>query len=448
MQNRKSKEHRILVVEDLKSISSLMVHILTTAGYVVDLAEDGEAGLEKAHSFAPHLILLDIMLPKIHGIDVLKSLKQDVNTRSIGVIVCTAKNYKSDEDQIRELGSFDIINKPFEPKDFLNTVERYFSAAKITPASPAFTVSALPLTADEIYMPQIRQTSHFFKLWGTRGSIPVSGARYVRHGGNTSCFEIGNGESSVIIDAGSGIRDLGFRLMKSGGRKILLLITHTHWDHIQGFPFFTPLYYSGIEVDIYGASTFGKDLKSIFRGQLDRDYFPVQFEDMQANVEFHTLTPEPIQIGDMKITWEFTQHPAATVGYKIETGGITIAYITDNEFLQGYLGPPHPITMDSPILVPHQRMVHFVAGVDLLIHEAQYTNEEYQDKIGWGHSSISNGCLLASLARVKRWIIIHHDPMHDDDFLQDKLNLTKEIMRSLDYPIEITHGYDGLTEYF
>jgi CheY-like chemotaxis protein/phosphoribosyl 1,2-cyclic phosphodiesterase len=437
---------RILIVEDVRDISSIMARALTNEGYVVDLAEDGEVCLQKANTFCPHLILLDIMLPKIHGIDVLKQLKSNPQTGPIGVIVCTAKNFKSDEEQYRKLGAFDVVFKPFKLVRFLQAIESFFAQLPAPAAAPA----APPIEIQEgrAYFPQVRPGRYCVKLWGTRGSIPVSGSRYVRHGGNTSCLEIATNETHVIIDAGSGIRDLGDQIALGGPRPIHLFITHTHWDHIQGFPFFTPLYLPGFEVQIYGASTFGKDLKSVFRGQLDRDYFPVQFEDMQARVEFHSLPAEPVMIGDLKITWEFTQHPAATVGYKVEVGGKTVALVSDNEFLQGYLGSPNQVALDDPALLSYQKMVAFLSGVDLLIHEAQYTNAEYPRKVGWGHSSLSNACLLACLTKAKRWIVTHHDPLHDDEFLQGKLNLTREIMVSLNCPIEVLHAFDGMIEYF
>lgn len=421
-----------------------MMNLLAHRGYRVELAEDGDACLQIAQSFAPDLILLDIMLPKMHGVDVLKKLKENGQTRGIGVIVCTAKNFKADLDQVRTLGAADIIFKPFEKDVFLQTVEHFFGGVpELKPEESTRAAAAV-----EPYRPHIPAVSNFVRFWGTRGSIPVSGARFVRHGGNTSCVVAGRGDEAVVIDAGSGIRDLGLDLVKAGVRKIHLFITHTHWDHIQGFPFFVPLYVPGITVIIYGASTFGKDLNSVFRGQLDRDYFPVQFEDMRAHVEFRMLDQGAVQIGGLKITWEFTHHPAATVGFKIETAGKSVAYVSDNEFLQSYLGSPHLITTDHPALLPHQKLLAFLTGVDLLIHEAQYTNDEYPKKIGWGHSSLSNACLLTALTKAKRWIITHHDPMHDDEFLEVKLNLTKEILRTLNCSVEVTHAYDGRVDYF
>ena len=285
-----------------------------------------------------------------------------------------------------------------------------------------------------------------FRLWGTRGSIPISGAKFVRHGGNTSCVEVAEAEERIILDAGSGIRELGLELAKRGPRKLHLFITHTHWDHIQGFPFFAPAYIPGFELNIYGAVGFKKDLGSIFRGQLDSDYFPVQFEDMRAAVVFHALDKPPLRIGRFTVSWEPTHHPAVTLAYKISTATQTFGYVSDNEFLYGYTGSPQGIDAGSPLVLPHRRLVEFLRGVDLLVAEAQYTNEEYLKKIGWGHSSISSACLLAKLAGINHWLVTHHDPQHDDDYLDYKLNLTKEVLRSIEHPMEVRHGYDGLAE--
>lgn len=168
---------------------------------------------------------------------------------------------------------------------------------------------------------------------------------------------------------------------------------------------------------MYGASGFGKDLKSIFQGQVDRDYFPVQFEDMRAKVEFVVLTPEPVQVENLSVTWEYTQHPQATIGYKVEVGGKKVGYASDDEFLIGYHGAPQAITLDSEWMTPHRRLAEFLSDVDLLVHEAQYTNLEYGAKVRWGHSSVSNACVLAKLARARRWLVTHHDPLHEDAFL-------------------------------
>lgn len=433
---------RILIAEDVESVASLMETWLVKQGYLVEVAMDGEQCLEKVATFKPALILLDLMLPKIHGMEVLRTLRENPATKGIGVIVCTAKHYKSDEDHSYELGAFDFLPKPFEIPEFLSAVERFFKGG-----AKAIHHHDIITETKETFVATIPKELSYFRAWGTRGSTPVSGHRYARYGGNTSCLEVGDDETSVIVDAGSGIRDLGLKLLKEGPRTIHLLITHTHWDHIQGFPFFAPAYVPGFEIVIHGAASFNKDLKSVFSGQLDRDYFPVQFQDMRASIDFVPLE-EVLELGAFKITWEYTHHPAATVGYKFERDGRKLAYVSDNEFLYGYLGAPHDLALDSEVVLHHRRLAEWVKGVDVLIGEAQYMNEEYRNKIGWGHSSLSNACVLAKLAEVNRWFVTHHDPLHDDEFLDHKLNVTKELLQTLGQRIDVANAHDGLVGYW
>jgi phosphoribosyl 1,2-cyclic phosphodiesterase len=254
------------------------------------------------------------------------------------------------------------------------------------------------------------------------------------------------GDEVFIFDAGSGIRDLGLDLMAGKTRKVHLFITHPHWDHIQGFPFFTPAYVPKFEITVYGSKGFGKDIESLFRGQLDSDYFPVQIEDMKSHLQFCHLAEGAIEIKGAKITWEFAQHPGATVGYKIELPDGKIAWVPDNEFLQGYTGPP-TLARDDPRVGSYEKMIAFLSDADLVIHEAQYTPAEYPEKVGWGHSSVANATLLMKFAGVHRWIVTHHDPLHDDDFLEAKLNLTRQILKEIGHEMEVEHGYDGKTEY-
>jgi phosphoribosyl 1,2-cyclic phosphodiesterase len=284
-------------------------------------------------------------------------------------------------------------------------------------------------------------------LWGTRGSSPTPGGRFIRHGGHTSCMSLSHDGAQFVFDAGSGIREFGRKLLEDNPRQLHLFITHTHWDHIQGFPFFAPAYTPGYEIEIFGAKTFNKPLKSVFKGQLDQEYFPVQMEDMRAHLDFHHLNGAPINIEGVKISWIQTCHPGTTLGYKIEVEGKKIAWFPDNEFLKGHLDPLDDLTRESEVVQPFLPVIDFLSDVDLLFHEAQYTDEEYLHKVGWGHSSVGNACQLAHLAKVKRWIITHHDPSHDDSFLEMKLNVTRRLLSRLDSKVQVSHGYDGLTEY-
>jgi phosphoribosyl 1,2-cyclic phosphodiesterase/CheY-like chemotaxis protein len=437
---------RILLGEDVRLIAFRMRQALEAAGYEVQEAADGEQCLHAARSMLPDLIILDIMMPKLHGIDVLKALRSDARTAGIGVIVCTAKDFKTDQAEAAMLGVHDYLVKPVETEVLQQKVDGFFELRGAVPASGRF-LAAEQKPVTEAYLPSFDEWGNRFSLWGCRGSTPTPGAKFLRHGGNTSCFCVTYADQKFIFDAGSGIRELGSEVMKGKRKKINLFITHTHWDHIQGFPFFVPAYAPDYEITVWGAELFGKDLRSVFRGQLDRDYFPVQMEDMNSNLEFRHLPTPPIAIGGAKIYWEYSQHPGATVGYKIDIGTLRIAWVPDNEFLQGFVGDPREITRDHALVTPYRKMIQFLADAHIVIHEAQYTPEEYPKKIGWGHSSITNACVLMKLAGVRRWIITHHDPSHDDDFLERKLAVTRRILRDIGHECHVTHGYDGMTQF-
>jgi len=438
------RKGRILIGEDVRVVALKMSQALEKAGYQVEVATDGEECLRKSIETSPDLVMLDIMMPKLHGIDVLKALRADLRTEHVGVIVCSAKDFKTEREEASRLGVLEFLIKPIPPATLVATVDAFFGRRSAT-AIPDVIPADKPV--QQVYRSRLDSRRSHFTLWGTRGSTPTVGGRFQRYGGNTSCMSLRAGGEVFIFDAGSGIRDLGFQLLADGIRKAHLFITHPHWDHIQGFPFFAPAYTPKFDITIYGAKGFGKDMESIFRGQLDRDYFPVQMEDMKSNLRFKHLPDGAVKIGGAQVTWEFAQHPGATVGYKIALPGRKIAWVPDNEFLQGYLGAP-TLARDQPLVASYERMIAFLSDADLVIHEAQYTPEEYPEKIGWGHSSVSNSALLMKFAGVRRWIVTHHDPMHDDDFLETKLNLTRQILEEIGHPMQVSHGYDGMTEYF
>ena len=440
-------KRRVLVADDVAVTASLMATVLAQAGFETAVAHDGEQCLELVESFKPHLVVLDLMMPKVHGIEVLQRLKAQDETRRIEVIICTGKGFRTEIARVEELGASDLLLKPFYPKDLVAKVEYLLRPERAAASGQALGPPAQePVADDEIFLPRLDQAAGCLRFWGTRGSIPVSGPQCIRHGGNTCCVQLLYGDEPIIFDAGSGIRNLGRELAAGEPGRIHLFITHTHWDHIQGFPFFAPAFTPGFEIVVYGARGFNKDLESLLRGQLDPDYFPIQMENMDAELRFVYLDDQPIRIGDVEITWEYTQHPGATVGYKIETPEKKVAFVPDNEIFQGYMGPPDAIPQDHQLLNIYQPIIQFLTNVDVLIHEAQYTPEEYRQTVRYGHSSASNACFLAKITDSKRWIVIHHDPDHSDEILDDKLNLMRQILRRLGHGVEVSNGYDGLVE--
>ncbi|MDB6175825.1 MAG: Response regulator receiver protein [Chthoniobacteraceae bacterium] len=444
--NTLNSKGKILIGEEVRVTAARMLEALRREDYIVEVATGSDEFIAKTRELVPDLAIIDFVMPQLQGLNVLKLLQKEVHCSKTGVILCLPRDLQLNQSTLTELGRVDLLLRPFDMRQLVEKVDSFFTRRR---RAAAFgTVQEESTVVTEAYKPRLDVDSGRFSLWGTRGSTPTPGARFLRHGGNTSCLSVTYGQDKFIFDAGSGIRDLGLALLNQATRNLHLFITHTHWDHIQGFPFFAPAYAPGFEISIYGAEKFGKDLKSIFRGQLDREYFPVQMDDLNSSIRFRHLDENPIVVGDVKIWWEFAQHPGATVGYKIEAGGYTIAWVPDNEFMMGYTGSPIGITIDHPMVCPYRSMIDFLTGVDVLIHEAQYTNDEYPDKIGWGHSSVSNICLLAKFAGVRRWIITHHDPMHDDAFLESKLNMTRHILALIDHPCLVSHGYDGQTEHF
>jgi len=256
-------------------------------------------------------------------------------------------------------------------------------------------------------------------FWGTRGSIATPGPGTTTYGGNTSCVEVRCATEIIIFDAGTGIRALGLALIKEfAGRPLTihLFISHTHWDHIQGFPFFMPAYLASTTIHIYGSQGQGRPLERVLRGLMDADYFPVALGDMNSILHVHEFRGKPFQIGAATVAATYLNHPGMTLGYRLTHAGKSVVYATDNEPFQQTL--PHLGHRAEAGRDFGQRLdaefVRFIAGTDLYIGDAQYTDEEYPARIGWGHSSIGTTVEVAMEAQVRALAFLHHDPLHDD----------------------------------
>ena len=251
------------------------------------------------------------------------------------------------------------------------------------------------------------------QFWGTRGSIAKPGPSMARYGGNTSCIEVRSARGTlVIVDCGTGAHSLGQNLMSGGAQGLCghILISHTHWDHIQGIPFFAPLFVSGNEWDIYGPKGLGQSLRETLAGQMQYTYFPVTLDQCGATIRYHDLVEGTFDIDDIKVSTHYLNHPALTLGYRLEADGVTVVYCCDHEPHSRMLATSHGNFTGQDL-----RHAKFVHRADLLIHDAQYTAEEYPAKVGWGHSSIEYVLNLGQYAEVKRIALTHHDPLRDDD---------------------------------
>lgn len=253
-------------------------------------------------------------------------------------------------------------------------------------------------------------------FWGTRGSIPTPGRRTEKYGGNTTCVEVCYEDQRIILDAGSGIRELCARWMRrSTGERFdaHLLLTHLHWDHIQGFPFFTPAYMPGNTLRIYGEPRPTGGLKDLLSGQMGGDYFPVPFTAMQADVQFHETTAS-FQIGPIKIQTFSLPHPGGCLGYRLEAGGHVVVFATDSELDQSALNQDE-IAKDFDRKREYEpALLRFFEGANLLVLDCQYTDQEYQTKRGWGHNSVASAADLIAQVWPDMVALTHHDPESDD----------------------------------
>jgi len=256
----------------------------------------------------------------------------------------------------------------------------------------------------------IRLTAMQVRFWGTRGSIAAPGPNTARYGGNTSCVEVRASDGTVIIlDCGTGARELGLHLERTMQQPIRLhlFIGHTHWDHIQGFPFFVPAFLPGSELNIYAPIGFQRGLEDAMAGQMEYSYFPVKMRDLRSRIHFTELDEGFFRVGDVLVETQFLNHTAPTIAYRMTSDGASIAYATDHE----------PFWNASGRISQHpgdERHIAFLKGANLVIHDAQYTDEEYRDKVGWGHSSLEYAVDVALAAGVERLVLFHHDPAHDD----------------------------------
>ncbi|MFO7894520.1 MAG: MBL fold metallo-hydrolase [Longimicrobiales bacterium] len=256
--------------------------------------------------------------------------------------------------------------------------------------------------------------------WGTRGSIPSPGPATARFGGNTSCLEIRTDDDRChIFDAGTGIRVLGNRLVQEDGpTTVNLFVTHFHWDHIQGIPFFDPLHAEGSFIRIHAARQGDLDIETLLKAQMGPVYFPVPYEALAADLSFEHLSGEPWRDNGTEVAAYRARHAAYTYGYRITTGASAVAYIPDNELV----GSSYPV--DGPDWYPG--LLDFLDGVDLLFHDAMFTEEEYPSVEGWGHSTFKQAVELAEDAGVKRLYFFHHAPERTDAELLNILDRMRE----------------------
>ncbi len=285
-------------------------------------------------------------------------------------------------------------------------------------------------------------------FWGTRGSVATPGPSTLRFGGNTSCVEVVTDSGRrIILDCGTGARPLGMELLARAPKPIraTLLLGHTHWDHIQGFPFFAPLFVPGNEFTIGAPSGLGHSLAGVLAGQMEFTYFPVSLEQLPATIEFRDLTEGTYDLDGVRVITQFLNHPAMSLAYRIEADETVLVYACDHEPFATSLwrSGARRGMIESIVHGGDRRHALFMRHADLLIHDAQYTPEEYPSKKNWGHSTYEYAVELAAAADVRELALTHHDPSHDDAFLERLETSARELARSRNFSLHVFAAQEG-----
>lgn len=272
------------------------------------------------------------------------------------------------------------------------------------------------------------------KCWGARGSIPVSGREYVKYGGATTCIEIRTkNDEVIIIDAGTGIRKLGNKLLEEEKYNYNIVFTHAHWDHLLGFPFFKPIYNKKTHINVYGYPFAQKSIKELLKISMTPPYFPVNYEDIKAEILYHTACKDSFSVGSMRVVPILLNHPNGGFGYKFIEDGKCFVFLTDNE-----------LTFKQAEGLDYKDYMRFSAGADLLIHDSEYTEEDYKTKKGWGHSIYKDALKLALEANVKKFGLFHHNQDRTDTALEEIVRDCNCIIKKSKSNLECFAVYEGM----
>jgi len=381
----RKKKLSFYLVDDDPIVLDVMAKLLKDAGHAVTTSRKSAGIIGDIVRKKPDCVITDLMMPEVDGLQLCAAVRGHKALKQTKIVMVSAKAYDFDQRRSYDFGAHGFIRKPVNSETFVDKIHRIFD--------------------DHIDM----------RFWGVRGTLPVSGPKSLKYGGNTSCVTLEfPRQQFFVFDCGSGIKNLGDWL-KAQHRKRMsfkIFISHPHWDHINAFPFFGPLYKQGNEVEVLGANQGDISMRKIVSAQMEGVYFPITLSEFASRVYFHDLEEETLEVDGITVKTKLLSHPGKALGYRVDYNGRAICYITDNEMF----------VETSDFYDPHyeKRLAEFVAGADALITDTTYTDEEYQTKEGWGHSCVSKVVNLADMAGVKTLYLFHHDPDQFDDEIDRK----------------------------
>jgi phosphoribosyl 1,2-cyclic phosphodiesterase/CheY-like chemotaxis protein len=429
----------VLIIDDDSAYRKVTSELLRHHGWETLLADEGDEGIRLAKAHLPQIILCDLLMPRCNGFQVCRSLRADENLRNSRIVVTSGRDFASDRQAAFAAGADEYLTKPVSSPQLVKLLSSLIGSATAPEQEPA--TASIDSLATQTHL----------KFWGVRGSIPTPGPGTVFYGGNTSCVEIRAEGQIIILDAGTGLRLLGRQLMAEFDDRALdltLLLTHTHWDHIQGLPFFLPVYKPRNHLLILGYEGARHGLDNVLTSQMESPFFPIGLREVPANVRIEELKELNFNIGSVRVQACFANHPGICVGYRLFTAAGSIAFFPDNEPYHGQSRPPSsPADEAAQEFARSQqdKLVDFLRGTDVLIMDSQYDREEYQGHIGWGHGCLDDVVGLALQASVKRLYLFHHDPNHDDAKIDTMVAHARELVAARQGNLTVEAAREGAT---
>lgn len=402
---------KALIVDDDLAVAEVAKQLLVAADVDASIADLSRDPLDQIQQAQPDVVLLDIMMPGVDGLELCRKITTHEELLHIKVVIVSGKAYDFDKRQAKQAGADGYITKPIKADSF----------------------------ADEIK--SIADSCMTLTYWGVRGTLPVPGPKSLKYGGNTSCVTITlPNDRTLIFDAGSGIKALSDHVMKQRRGKISakLFISHPHWDHINAFPFFAPFHVPGNKFEVIGARHGDRTMEDLISAQMDDVFFPILVSDMGASIAFKDLGEETIEIDDdVTVQTMLLSHPGNCLGYRVNFGGKSICYVTDNELYTDESG----FRNESY----EQKLIAFIKDADILITDTTYFDEDYASKVHWGHSSVGRVIDIAHAAQIKTLHLFHHDPDQFDDDIDRKLDVAELDLRNRSSDTQVVAPVEGMS---